>query len=230
MSGTGVDATLETNPVQVKRLASEHFRTIAGVPPTAPPSLHDMPEHWQMDYLPLDDVNPMIYQDILSPPSDDEWKEVINSLPNGSAAGLSGIPYELLKNLPESASFYLRQLIINCFRSSSIPSQWKDATIYLIPKPYDWNCYLNNTQLITLLDTTRKIMTKIMNCQLGFILANNNVLKGNNYTSLSGSNCATPIAILESILQDAKSNNKPLSSSYKISVRHLIVLTLECFV
>ena len=87
---------------------------------------------------------------------------------------------------------------------------WKDATIYPIPKQYDWNCYLNNTRPITLLDTARKIMTKILNRRLGAILANNNVLKGQNYAGLPGSNCSTPITILETIIHDAKSNNKPL--------------------
>ena len=91
-----------------------------------------------------------------------------------------------------------------------IPSHWKDATIYPIPKPYDWNCYLNNTRPITLLDTARKIMTKILNRRLGAILANNNILKGQNYAGLPGSNCSTPITILETIIHDAKSNNKPL--------------------
>ena len=53
-------------------------------------------------------------------------------------------------------------------------------------------------------------MTKIMNKRLSSILAANSVLKGNNYASLPGSNCASPIAILESIIQDAKSHNKLL--------------------
>src|SRR5436305_1146132 len=53
-------------------------------------------------------------------------------------------------------------------------------------------------------------MTKIMNKRLSSILAANSVLKGNNYADLPRSNCASPIAILESIIQDAKSHNKPL--------------------
>ena len=49
-----------------------------------------------------------------------------------------------------------------------------------------------------------------MNKRLTNILSNNNVLKGNNYASLLSSNCSTPIAILESIIHDAATNNKPL--------------------
>ena len=53
-------------------------------------------------------------------------------------------------------------------------------------------------------------MTRIMNKWLGSILLNNNVLKGRNYAGLPGSNCSTPIAILETIIHDAETNNKPL--------------------
>src|SRR3954454_23107923 len=202
--------TLETESVRVKELANEHFKTIAGIPPLTPPTIHDMSDRWQPAYLPSDEIDPTIYKDLLAPPTDEEWKETINNLPNNKAAGLSGIPYDLIKQLSEEASLYLKLLITECFDSEEIPSHWKDATIYPIPKPYDWNCYLSNTRPITLLDTARKLMTRIMNKRLGSILAANNILKGNNYAGLPGSNCSTPIAILESILPDAKSHNKPL--------------------
>ena len=210
MSGSHNNATLETDPIKVKQLANDHFKSVAGVPSSAPPTLDEMPDSWNLEYQPLHDVDPMIYNNLLTRPTDEEWSSVISSLPNGSAAGLSGISYELIKNLPDSASKYLRDFVSNCYTSHMIPSHWKDATIYPIPKPYDWNCYLNNTRPITLLDTARKIMTKILNRRLNAILANNNVLKGQNYAGLPGSNCSTPITILETIIHDAKSNNKPL--------------------
>src|SRR2546430_2186211 len=53
-------------------------------------------------------------------------------------------------------------------------------------------------------------MTKIMKKRLSSILATNSVLKENNYAGLPGSNCASPKAILDSIIQDAKFHNKPL--------------------
>src|SRR3954453_22127591 len=169
-----------------------------------------MTEEWQLAYLPDDDIDQLIYNNLLSPPTDDKWNAAVKALPHNKAAGISGIPYEFIQQLSAEASLYLKLLVTECFDSEEIPSQWKDATIYPIPKPYDWNCYLSNTRPIILLDTARKLMTKIMNKHLGSILAANNILKGNNYAGLPGSNCSTPIAILESIIQDAKSHNKPL--------------------
>src|SRR5436189_4677095 len=103
----------------------------------------------------------MIYNNLLTRLTDEEWSSVISSLPNGSVARLSGISYVLIKNLPNSASKYLRDFVSNCYTSHMLPSQWKDATIYPIPKPHYWKCYLNNTMSITLLYTAWKIMTKI---------------------------------------------------------------------
>src|SRR5436305_14159905 len=204
------ETVLETAPHKVKTLANNHFRTVAGVLTKTAPTIDDMSDRWQQAYLPQDDIDSTIYNDLLDPPTDEEWQAAIKALPNGKAAGLSGIPYKLLKELPDEASLYLKLLITEYFDSQDIPSHWKDVTIYPIPKPYDWNCYLSNTRLITLLDTAQKLMTKIMNKRLSFILAANSVLKGNNYAGLLGSNCTSPIAILELIIQDAKLHNKHL--------------------
>src|SRR5436305_3795234 len=204
------ETVLETAPHKVKTLANNHFRTVAGVPSRPALTIDDMSDRWQQAYLPQDNIDPTIYNDLLDLPTDKEWQAAIKALLNGKAAGLSGIPYELLKELPDEVSLYLKLLITECFDSNDIPSHWKNTTIYSIPKPYNWNCYLSNTRPITLLDTARKLMTKIMNKRLSSILAANSVLKGNNYAGLPGSNCASPIAILELIIQDAKSYNKPL--------------------
>src|SRR4051794_18654395 len=53
-------------------------------------------------------------------------------------------------------------------------------------------------------------MTKIMTNRLANTLYRHNVLKGNNYAGLPGGSCHTPIHILESVISDAKSHNKPL--------------------
>ena len=204
------DSSLITDPVKIKQAANDHFRTIAGAPPTIRISLSDMTPFWNSVYTPVADIQTSIYNELLSPPSDDEWRATIASLPNNKAAGPSGISYEMFKNLSHLSSNYLKDIIIECFRTGCIPSQWKDATIYPIPKPTDWNCSLKNTRPICLLETARKLMTKIMNNRLANILHSHNLLKGNNFAGLPGGSCHTPIHILESILYDATSNNKPL--------------------
>src|SRR3954454_3111228 len=63
---------LETEPVRVKELANEHFKTIAGIPPSTPPTIDDMSDRWQTAYLPSDEIDSTIYKDLLAPPTDEE--------------------------------------------------------------------------------------------------------------------------------------------------------------
>src|SRR2546429_556784 len=53
-------------------------------------------------------------------------------------------------------------------------------------------------------------MTKIMTNRLTSILSVHKILKGNNYAGLSGGSCHTPIHILELIIHDSNTYNKPL--------------------
>src|SRR5256885_14826893 len=105
----------------VKMLANDHFRTVAGIPIKTAPTIDDMSDRWQQAYLPQDDIDSTIYNDLLDPPTDEEWQAAIRALPNGKAAGLSRIPYELLKELLDKASLYLKLLITECFDSNDIP-------------------------------------------------------------------------------------------------------------
>src|ERR1044072_2705655 len=169
-----------------------------------------MNDRWKLEYSPLSHIDDSIYDALLFAPTDEEWSSTLKSLPNGKAAGISGIPYELLKHLPDDALKYLKEIVSLCFASSHIPSEWKEATIYPIPNPPESHCYLKNTHPITLLDTARKLMTRSMNNRLCAILSQHKVMKGNNYAGLPGCSCDPPIALLENIMNDAKTNNKPL--------------------
>src|ERR1041385_2483336 len=53
-------------------------------------------------------------------------------------------------------------------------------------------------------------MTRIMNKRLSTILSQHKVMKENNYAGLPGCSCDPPITLLENIMNDAKTNNKPL--------------------
>src|SRR4051794_37641221 len=53
-------------------------------------------------------------------------------------------------------------------------------------------------------------MTKIMTNRLAKILNTHKILKENNYAGLPGGSCHTPIHVLESIIHDSNTYNKPL--------------------
>src|SRR3990170_7181546 len=106
----------------------------------------------------------------------------------------------MIKHLGEKAQFLTWQLICSCFTTLDIPAEWKIAHLYPIPKPTDWECNIEKTRPITLLETMRKAFIKILNIRLSHIMAQHQVLKGNNYAGLPGSSTEDPIKIINLLL------------------------------
>src|SRR4051794_1481683 len=134
----------------------------------------------------------------------------------------------MLKHLLDNTSIYLRNMISNCFAISFIPAEWKQAIIYPIPKPQDWNCFLKNTRPITLLDTARKLTTRIMYNRNSVVLVKYEVLTGGNFARLPGGSYNPPIAILEAIINDAQNITNLYFFSNKIFPKPSTVWTLIC--
>src|SRR5215216_5817732 len=98
----------------------------------------------------------------MQPPTFDEWISTLHSLPSDKAAGPSGITNEMISHLGSKTQHLLWQLVKICFTIGNIPSEWKIAHIYPIPKPMKCGCDINKTRPITLLETTRKAFVKII--------------------------------------------------------------------
>src|SRR5436305_2223386 len=134
-------ASLITDPIRIKQIANLHYQTIASSPFMRQITLQDMMTLWRNIYTPEESIDGSIYDSLLTCPTDEKWHSTISSLLNDKASGPSGISYEMIKHLLPSLSESLKNIVTFCFNSEHIPSQWKDATIYPIPKPTDWNCY-----------------------------------------------------------------------------------------
>src|SRR5436305_9129675 len=63
---------LETALHKVKELANNYFRTIAGSPLTNTSSIEEMTDRWQLAYLPNDDIDSSIYNNLLDSPTDEK--------------------------------------------------------------------------------------------------------------------------------------------------------------
>jgi Reverse transcriptase (RNA-dependent DNA polymerase) len=196
--------SLVTDPKEIKRLTNDHFQTCPG-------GIHvrkEIPSQWNDQYLPKQNIDASIYSTLMNPPTESEWFSVINKLPNDKAAGPSGITNEMLKHLGPMMAKCLWKFICACILLNDIPQAWREAHVYPIPKPKEWECNLNNTRPITLLETTRKAMVRVLNNRLAEIMVQHKILKGNQFAGLPNMSTFEPLRIINEIVQDAKEQNK----------------------
>jgi hypothetical protein len=164
-------------------------------------SLEDIPLEWRPYY---DKNNTNFIEEIISIGQEitiDELNTTIKELPNDKASGPSGIVYEDLKLTGPKYRQELLNLFNNIIINGMIPTEWKKATIYPIPKPKDWECKLNNTRPITLLEITRKVLIKIITKRLNSFLAKYDILQWNNRAGIIGESCFQPIHFTQHVIE-----------------------------
>src|SRR3954451_4460243 len=193
------DKLLLSTPDKIKYEVNRHFQQVAGTTH----SNKNIPDDWQSTYQPLQNIDPTIYNELVTPPSADDWYRIIDQLPNGKAAGPSKISNEMLKHLGPQTKKFLWYIICGCLQISSVSNRLNLAFVYPIPKPKPWEFDLNNTRPITLLECPRKAFVKLLNSRLSSILIRHNILKGHNFAGLPFKSTFDPIHIIDNIKQDS---------------------------
>ncbi|GET59018.1 reverse transcriptase family protein [Rhizophagus irregularis DAOM 181602=DAOM 197198] len=196
--------TLLTDPSDIKHAAVSHFQSIVSPPLTRYSSIISFPARWQQTYTPLANVSASLYDPVLAPISLQEWSTVISSMPNNKASGPSKISYEMIKHLSGEALDFSLLLANTCLSHGDIPADWREAVVYPIPKPHEFDAQLKNTRPITFLETVRKCVVKVITNRLSNILADNKVLQGGNFAGLPGGSTDVPIKMLDVIIHQHK--------------------------
>ncbi|GBC12847.1 reverse transcriptase family protein [Rhizophagus irregularis DAOM 181602=DAOM 197198] len=196
--------TLLTDPSDIKQAAISHFQSIVSPPLTRYSSIISFPARWQQAYTPLANVSASLYDPVLAPISLQEWSTVISSMPNNKASGPSKISYEMIKHLSGEALDFSLLLANTCLSRGDIPADWREAVVYPIPKPHEFDAQLKNTRPITLLETVQKCVVKVVTNRLSNILADNKVLQGGNFAGLPGGSTDVPIKMLDAIIHQHK--------------------------
>src|SRR5207244_10471712 len=124
------------------------------------------------------------------------------------ASDPTNISYELLQDFGHLAIEHSLHLVNDCLLTGNIPSGWREALLFPIPKPQEWEAQLCNTRLITLLETMRKCFVKVLNNRLASILSSHHVLQGDNFAGLSGDSCLLPIHTIDTLIKDTTYNKK----------------------
>ncbi|GBC19651.1 hypothetical protein RIR_jg41913.t1 [Rhizophagus irregularis DAOM 181602=DAOM 197198] len=196
--------TLLTKPSDIKQAAIKHFQSVVTPPLVQHSSIDEFPPRWQRAYTPISDIDLSLYTSVLSPILEEEWKNTIQSMPNNKASGPSKISYEMLKHLTGEA-FNLSLVLANaCLTHGDIPADWCEALVYPILKPHEFDAQLKNTRPITLLETVRKCVVKVVTTRLSKILADNQILQGGNFAGLPGGSTDIPIKMLDAIIHQRR--------------------------
>ncbi|GET60068.1 Tbingi protein [Rhizophagus irregularis DAOM 181602=DAOM 197198] len=176
--------TLLTEPSDIKQAAIKHFQSVATPPLIQYSSIDEFPPRWQRAYTPISDIDSSLYNSVILWPSK--------------------ISYEMLKHLTGEA-FNLSLVLANaCLTHGDISADWREALVYPIPKPHEFDAQLKNTRLITLLETVRKCVVKVVTTRLSKILADNQILQGGNFAGLPGGSTDISIKMLDAIIHQRR--------------------------
>src|SRR5438105_977706 len=126
-------------------------------------------------------------------------KNNIALAPTKKATGPQLISNEMLKHLNDHTLGYIQNIFNACLKLQEIPSAWKQNLIYPISKKPTFTGQLNHTRLISLIEHTRKIFTKILTIRLSNICSQYPILNNSNFVALPGNSTSTPITLLSHI-------------------------------
>ncbi|KAG9296905.1 hypothetical protein G9A89_006860 [Geosiphon pyriformis] len=104
-----------------------------------------------------------------------------------------------VKHCDKSVLDMLLVLLNFCLICKSVPSAWKETWILIIPKPYEWNEVLMNTQPIALIETACKILSKILSNKILLACSTFDVLCRNNFLVLRSMTIQSPIFAVGSV-------------------------------
>ena len=169
-----------------------------------------MTEFWKKQFLPKKDIKTTYYSNVTEEITEEELAEYIRNLSNNKTPGPSQIPYEVFKHLETKTLQWLTNFFNEILRTGKTPREWSKGHVILIPKPKDWEGQLEITRPITLMETTRKLFTKIINNRLAQTLADHKILNKSNQAGIPGGRTVYPIHILNNIMEEAREEKKEL--------------------
>src|SRR5271170_473615 len=136
---------LITDPAAIQLAANDHFQNFVPIRSYSFDRLNELPAIWQEQYQPLPQIDETVYADLMNPVTQEEWSTVIRTLPKQKAAGPSQLTYEMFAHLGPMCLTKTLHLLDLCLDYANIPAEWREATVFPIPKPVDWEFQLQNT-------------------------------------------------------------------------------------
>ncbi|KAG9295766.1 hypothetical protein G9A89_008994 [Geosiphon pyriformis] len=96
-----------------------------------------------------------------------------------------------------------RQMILLALSVGDVLDLWKRVWVFMIPKPYEWDGILINTRPIALIETAKKILSKILSDWIFSVYNRFDILYDDNFSVLKGTLTQSPMFAVGSIVEDA---------------------------
>ncbi|CAB5383312.1 unnamed protein product [Rhizophagus irregularis] len=173
-------------------------------------SIRDLPLYWRSSYEPINNRDCKHMTSLVDEFSIEELSQVISSLPNNKAAGISGITYEDIKHTHQDFREYINKFFNYIMQVQIYPRDWLHAFLFPIPKPKAWDCKIENTRPIVLLETFRKLFVKILIQRINTTLTTYNLINENNRAGLTGQSTLQPLQVVQHIIESAYKDKKQL--------------------
>lgn len=116
----------------------------------------------------------------------------------------------MLKHFGPEAKNYMRKLLNNILETRIMPKDWITSYILLLPKSRNWEGLLDLVHSITLMETSYKLLTKIINWRLTTAIQQSKAISQFNFIRLPGGQTLYSIKILQNIIKDTRENKKDL--------------------
>src|SRR6266540_228105 len=195
---------ISTDPSDIKRIVTSYFQSSAGILPVN----ITISATWSDEFNPKDHINVEVYMDLMNTITESEFSQIVSGLPTNKASGPSTVSYESVKYAKPLCHTIIMKLLNACLHTTFISNSWRQALLFSIPKLMDWECHIDKTRLIVLLEIFRKLLSKILTQRLSNIFVQHHILKGDNYAGLSGGLTFNPIHTINLTQEDALRNNK----------------------
>ena len=141
-----------------------------------------------------------------------ELKNILKTSKDTSP-GLDGIPYIMIRQLPEESLKFLLDFYNRIFINHDFPEQWKAAVIIPILKPGKDATKTSSYRPIALISCLSKILEKILNKRLMWYLEKHNLIDKSQCGFRQGRSTTDHTTRLTSDIQEALVNNE-----YHISI------------
>jgi len=195
-----------TDPVEVSEALGTHFENVSSSTSYSPNfrAIKNRSEH-QLDFAPRG-AQPPAYN---SPITENELKHALKTV-RKTAPGADRIQYEMIKHLPTSGTEFLLRIYNRVWNEASFPALWRRATLLPFLKPGKPVSDPTSYRPIALTSCTCKLLEKIINNRLIYVLETNNCLSPIQYGFRKMRSTEDVLVRLQTSILDAFASNKHL--------------------